>query len=392
MRLLLWLLACDPQKEPECEVLEAGPSDDPEDWEVDPSSGWVPQVSEPRFIIPGEGLPVSPQTANNNVAITLVGGRTFVAWRTAPSHFASDQTQMQVMSSPTGAAPWTLEATFSLGTDVREPAFLFQNGELSLSFFEAGSNPAAFEPIAVWRAQRCKAGDWSAEKISEGEKVPWDVKIRQGLALRTSYSGDHYGDGNLQLHFEQTLDDGKSWAPFGKDPVSTGGDSESAFEVAADGGLWVVTRNEDGDATGKGSKVCTAPSEDWSAWSCSEVSDPERYDSPEMIRHGDEIYLLARRDVGGPYGADEGMLPYSTRPKRSALYRVDQLQKKVVWIQDIPGVGDTAFVSAHRLSEHRWVFANYTAPLDQPDVSWLQAQTSSRGTQIYLADLEFVPE
>jgi len=388
---LLALLACDAPPGPTCALLSEGPSDDPADWTVDATINWVPRVSEPRFVIPGDGLPVTPQASNNNVAITVVDGRTFLAWRTAPSHFASEDTQLHVVSSATGAAPWTLEATFAFGTDLREPAFLLYDGVLSLSFFEAGSDPFAFEPKAVWRAERCGPGDWTAAAISEGEKVPWDVKTRAGIALRTAYSGDHYGDGDLALHFERSDDGGTTWAPFGADPVSQGGDSEAAFEIAADGTLWAVTRNEDGDATGQGSKVCTAPAEDWSDWTCSDPSDPERYDSPELLRHGDELYLLARRDIGGPYGDDSGLLPYSGRAKRSALYRLDRDERRVVWIQDIPGVGDTAFPSARRIDEHTWLFANYTSPLDEPDITWLAGQTSERGTAIYLAELTFEP-
>jgi hypothetical protein len=395
MPLLLALLGCateTPEDTGACETLAPEPVDDPAAWEVDPSVTWTPSVSEPRFVIPGDGLPVTPQAANNNVALAIAGGRTFLAWRTAPSHFASSETEMHVISSPTGAAPWTHEATFALGTDVREPAFLLYDGTMVLTFFEAGSDPFQFEPRAVWRAERCRAGDWSLEQISEGEKVPWDVKTRDGVTLRTAYSGDHYGDGLLSLHLETTEDGGRTWAPLGQDPVSEGGDSEAAFEIAADGSLWAVTRNEDGDATGFGSKVCSAPASDWSDWTCSDRSDPERYDSPELVRHGDELYLLARRDIGGPFGEDGGLLPYSGRPKRSALYWLDREARAVVWITDIPGVGDTAFVSAWRTSEHTWTFANYTAPLDDPDATWLAAQTSERGTQIYLAELSFSAE
>jgi hypothetical protein len=389
---LLLLLSCatptDPA--PTCASIAADPSDDPADWEVDTGVAWDPVVSEPRFVVPGDGLPVDPMPANNNVAIAVAGGNTFMAWRSAPTPFASAETRMHVVSSPTGAAPWTLETTIALGTDLREPAFLPWDGGLSLSFFEAGDDPLAFEPRATWRAERCMAESWAAEITSEGEKVPWDVKVRGGMALRTAYSGDHYGDGLLQLHLETSDDGGRTWTPLGADPVHRGGDSEAAFEIARDGTLWAVTRNEDGDATGQGSKLCTAPASDWSAWTCSDPSDPERYDSPEMLRHGNELYLLARRDVGGPFGADDGLLPYSGRPKRSALYRVDRASRSVRWLFDIPGVGDTAFPSAWRTGAHTWTFANYTSPLDDPDISWLEAQVSERGTQLYLADLEFV--
>jgi hypothetical protein len=386
--MIAFLLACAPESPSACPSLQATFDDDPAHWDVDPTVDWTPTVSEPEFVIPGD-LPVETQASNNNVALALVAGRTFLAWRTAPTHFAGPDTEMHVISSETGTAPWTWEATFSLGTDVREPAFLLVDGVLSLSFFEAGDDPFAFEPKATWRAERCTAGDWSLARTSEGEKVPWDVKIRDGIPLRTAYSGDHYGDGDLDLHLETTADGGVTWTPFGTDPVSSGGDSEAAIEIAEDGTLWAVTRNEDGDSTGQGSKICVAPAEDWSAWTCSDPSDPERYDSPELIRHGDDLYLLARRDVGGPFGEDDGLIEYSGRPKRSALYWIDREKRAVEWIQDIPGVGDTAFVSAWRTGAHSWRFANYTSPLDDPDISWLQAQTGERGTQIYLADLTF---
>jgi hypothetical protein len=388
--ILALILACGPPDEG-CEAFAGQPDDDPSAWEVDPAVDWTPAVSEPQWVVPSAGLPVVTQASNNNVAITLAGERLFMAFRSAPYHFASDRTTMNVVSSVDGGATWEEELVVELGTDMREPAFLLWEGMLSLSFFEAGTNAIAFEPKAVWRAQRCGPGDWSLDQISEGEKVPWDVKVRAGMALRTAYSGDHYGDGDLSVHLERSEDGGESWAPLGADPVHQGGDSEVAIELDEDGGLWAVTRNEDGDATGQGSKVCTAPPADISDWTCSDPSDPERYDSPELIRHGDDLYLLARRDVGGPYGDDDGLLPYSTRPKRSALYQIDRATKTVQYLFDIPGVGDTAFVSAHRTGAHTWLFANYTSPLDDPDQSWLDAQTSDAGSQIYLATLTFTP-
>ena len=56
------------------------------------------------------------------------------------------------------------------------------------------------------------------------------------------------------------------------------------------------------------------------------------------------------------------------------------------------GVGDTAFPAVWRTGPHSFVMANYTSPLDEPDVSWLEGQSSRRGTQIYLMDIEFVAQ
>ena len=353
----------------------------------------MPTVSEPTWIIP-DLSPVAVHPSNNNVNLLVTDSAWFVGWRTSPTHFASTEGAMHIARSDDEGATWVHEHTVTLEADMREPHFLLWDGVISMSFFEGGDNPSAFEPQAIWRAERGCDGTWTEAVISEGEQVPWDIKVRGDRAYRTSYSGPHYqGPSKLSVHFDASTDGGVTWEPVAEDPVLENvGDSEVAFEFDEDGNLWTVTRNEDGDGTGQGSKVCFALADDLGDWSCPFESDPERYDSPELIRHGDDLYLLARRDVGGPFGDDDGLVPYSLRPKRSALYQIDRYERTVVHLFDIPGVGDTAFVSARRTGPHSWLFANYTAPLDDPDISWLLAQTSDRGTQIYLAELTFAPD
>jgi hypothetical protein len=233
------------------------------------------------------------------------------------------------------------------------------------------------------------------------------MQLRNGAAWRTSYIGNHYRLGQpseLELSFTRS-DDGLEWRPVsGNGVVYTGGVSEAAFEFVQDGTLWAVTRNEDGDATGFGSHVCTAPPDALGTWTCSAKSDPERYDSPKMLRHGRELFLVARRDVGGPF--DQGrtdlsfadqqlqyLAGYSGRAKRTALYRVNQALKKVEWVFDLPSAGDTSFPSIVRLDAHRFLIANYTSPLDRDlDRSWWNAQNAPEGTRLYLVELTFEPE
>ena len=59
---------------------------------------------------------------------------------------------------------------------------------------------------------------------------------------------------------------------------------------------------------------------------------------------------------------------------------------------DLPGVGDTSFPSVRRTGDHTFLVANYTSPLDEPDINWIEGQISERGTRIYLLTLTFVPE
>jgi len=42
-------------------------------------------------------------------------------------------------------------------------------------------------------------------------------------------------------------------------------------------------------------------------------SDPNIYESPRMFRHGDDIYLVARRDVDGPFDLGYTYLPFDVQ-------------------------------------------------------------------------------
>ena len=359
--------------------------------------GYSVSASEPVWVIPSDAVPaeVIVQPSNNNVDIVTHEGALYLSWRTGPTHFADAAVQMPVMRSDDGGASWALETVVDLDSDLREPRLVSFNGVLQLIFFEAGVFAFTFDPQHVWRTVRDEAGSWSEPEILfEAAEVPWDIKVRRDAVWMTSYIGEHYGgEGAVMDVLFRHSEDGESWSMVdGATHVYRGGVSEAAIEFDSEGGLWVVTRNEDGDATGFGSHVCYAAPDALSVWECPEVSDPERYDSPELFRHEDEIYMVARRDVGGPYGPEGDILAYSDRPKRSALYRIDRAARSVVHMMDLPGAGDTAFGAIQQLDEHRFLLANYTSPLDEPDITWIEGQTSDRGTQIYLLTLTFTPE
>lgn len=374
---------------------------------MDTSVEYELSVSEPRWVVPSVRLPVETMASNNNVNITYFDGRLFMAWRTSETHFASENSKMHLVSSADDGQTWIHEHTVALGADVREPHFLALNGRLFFFFFEAGKDLISFRPQHIWRIERLAEGRWSdREQVRMDGEIHWDMKVRGGAAYMTSYLGNHYGtdDATIEVYFSKS-EDGLTWAPADPEhPVGyLGGVSEAAFELDETGAVWVVGRNEDGDETGFGSLLCTAPPERLGDWDCPDESDPERYDSPEMFRHGDDLYLVARRDVGGPY--DEGradldyldarmkyQLDYWTRPKRTAIYRIDRENRAVVHLMDLPSAGDTAFPSIRRTGAHTFLLANYTSPLNDPDIGWLEGQAAEAGTRIYFVELTFSPE
>jgi hypothetical protein len=373
----------------------SAPSDDPSDYDVDSSVEYRVEVDPPTWLIPSDKIPpqIRVMASNNNVDIEYFEDRLFVAWRSAPTHFAGKETKMFIMSSKDDGNTWEFEHEIALGTDAREPRLLGYNSELQLIFFEAGDVTIEFRPKKIWRCFRESLGKWTEiETMIDEAEVPWDIKVRNEMAYMTSYAGGHYrADESVRVFFKQSLD-GRSWTTV--DDVSfvyEGGVSEVAFEFDENQSLWAVTRNEDGDDSGFGSHVCRADTGKLGNWRCPTQSDPARYDSPEMFRHGKDLYMVARRDIGGDF-KDGDLVAYSSRPKTTALYQIDRASEKVVHLMDLPGAGDNAFPAVRRSGPHTFTLVNYTSPLDKPDISWIEGQLSEKGTQIYLTTIRFVAE
>lgn len=382
------------------------PSDDERfETRVEPAARYRPVLVAAVPVVPSPSLPpgLALGQSNNNLSIARHDGRLFLAFRTAPTHFASGEARIVVLSSPDLGKSWALETTLATGRDLREPFLLDVGGRLFLYYAELGDRVYKFEPHALWRTSRCGPGCWTAaERWGGPEEIAWDFKVREGRAWATSYQGKHY-DVRAQpiaLRFRSSVD-GIRWTDVGDGAVYRGGATESSFEFDRGGALWAITRNEDGDATGFGSQVATAAPRTPGRWAFPEKSDPFRYDSPRMFRHGDEVYLLARRNLGPPPGARFGGAPgelrklliwasYSLQPKRTTLYRLDTAARRFVAVMDLPSAGDTAFPSIARLGPDEYLVANYTSAFDRGDRSWLWGQL--HGTGIYFVRLRFEKE
>ena len=192
--------------------------------------------------------------SNNNVAGVMHGDRLYLAWRTAPLHFAGHQTRLHLVSSPDEGGSWDWEATIYLGTDLREPMFLSINDTLYFSFFQAGTNPVDFEPLGLYRMENLAVGVWTGpEKYGHEGEVVWEiVKVTQtrfkfrsflfilsfqenGTAYSQSYSGQYGlpGDGTDLGQLDMFLNvstDGVSWEQAGSSNITYhGGLTEVGF-------------------------------------------------------------------------------------------------------------------------------------------------------------------
>jgi len=372
---------------------------------ADPTPPPVPQISDLRQVIPSDGLPpeVVLQDANNNLDIQEHDGRLFLAFRTAPTHFASEETELYVVSS-VDEEDWRFEGRFWLGTDLREPQLVSWEGTLHLFFAVLGTDPLAFEPggsrHAIWRGP----GDWTApEVVFDVDFIPWRIKPIDGRLSLVGYTGgamvyDPESDEAIEV-FWRASDDGLSWeaAHAGAEVVHRGGASETDLVVREDGSVVAVMRNEAGDEDGFGSKICRAEPDAPGDWRCE--PDPRKYDSPLLFSAEDRVWLVARRNLteSGHYDLQMDHLDHRTQfftyqidywqqPKRCALWEVDPEALSVSWVLDLPSRGDTCFPELVERDGERILY-NYSSDPDGADLSWLDGQMAP--TMIYRQTLSF---
>ena len=405
---LVSLSACADKLEMEFESInedEAGDDDDNDDNDAPDDPSILIEVA--RLIVPSEGLPpaVILRQANNNLDVVSHNGRVYLAFRTAPSHFASSKVTIYVVSSEDETS-WDFETAFELGTDLREPRFLSWSGRLFLYFALLGTSPINFEPGEFMVSEYLGPGNWSPEQSCyEPGFIPWRTKVIDGVPYMLAYVG---GEGIYDLDAEPirvhwlTTKDGYDWEPVIPDQpvVLEGGGSETDFVFTEDGALIAVSRNEMGDESGYGMNICRAEPESLGQWDC--VNDPKKYDSPLMFRHGDGIYLIGRRNLSETGNYDLGYkdmsptvrhllyeLDYWIHPKRTSLWKIDPETLEVEFLVDFPSRGDTCFPGIVHLSGNRFAVYNYTSPLNGPDAVWVVGQVGP--TSIVRTELEFIP-
>jgi len=366
------------------------------------------RLLETTRVVPSEGLPKGAQveSANNNLDVTRHSdGRVYMAWRTAPDHFAGPDTIIQVVSSE-DERTWRLEKRIALRTDLREPRLLSWRGSLFLYVSRLGSNRWRFEPQGVMMTEKRADGSWSdLEAIGLPGYIAWRTRIENGQPYMTAYLGGEsiYRFDGQPMHVDLlTTQNGRDWTPVdpGHRSVYVGGGSEADFTLDDAGRLFAVIRNESGDATGFGSKVCSANPEKLSDWRCR--SDPRKFDSPYMFRMHDEVYLVARRNVtrDGSYdklGVSQflrnirNQLSYITTAKRCAIWRVDRASQRVAFVMDLPSRGDTCFPAVLPTErEDQVAIYNYSSAIDDADVPWSVGQR--RPTYVYRHLLSFTPK
>ena len=356
-------------------------------------------VSEAELVVPSAGLPpaILPMRSNNNLDVGVVGDTTFLAWRTAPLHFASGRARLEVVSS-TNSGSWKHEHTIAMNRDVREPRFAVLGDRLLMYFFPAGTHPAKFEPEEIHVTERTGPGEWTDPKpVSPKDHVVWRVRPIRGRLVMSLYadaSGAYTADRFPKAMF-WTSTDGYEWETLFESDAFEDGTTETDFVTLPDGNFLLSSRKESRGG-GLGTLLSVI---DPTGKVIESRHDARKFDSPALFNWKGETFIVTRRQraFGGRLDVVPGFVPdayrdignqigYWVTPKATALYRIDRSTLEAEFIRDLPGCGDTAFASIVGDEDDNTVTVyNYSSPLWMKHAPWVAGQLLP--TQIHRTSL-----
>ena len=320
------------------------------------------------------------QRSNNNLDLISFKSRYYVAFRTAPSHFASPNTWLYVVSS-CDLDKWDFEDSVHLGYDMREPRFYEHHDTLFLMFFRGGFKMFRFEPNEVLVTYKTKSMPWT-KPVSVGLNgfVPWRVRTRNDTLYLSAYNGKdlyrHKHKGDLRL---LTSVDGFHWTNISKEPqLKMESIEEGEFIFDKQGDMYGIARME-----GSGSLLTYACHDSLSCWHT--IFSAYKYDSSLLLDDDDDIYLLSRRSLGGKMTkAPKWMssrrarifelLKYTFSRKVTSIFKYNTIDKVLVHILDFPSTGDTAYPAITKLGKGKYLFMNYSSDITKRRKNWLTGQ------------------
>lgn len=332
------------------------------------------------------------QHSNNNLDLVKYKERHYLAFRTAPTHFASAKTVLYVVSS-TDMKTWQYETEIHVGYDLREPRFAVYRDTLNLYYFEGGKDKFKFDPRYIWITRTTGKG-WS-ERVSANLDgfVPWRLRERNDTLYLSAYYGkglykkSHHSD--LRLFYST---DGINWLPISKQPqIDLLSAEEGEFIFDKKGDMYSTVRLE-----GSGALVCKAEKNKLQQWNYKRTK--YKYDSALLFDHNDEIYLIARRNIDGEMdkvkhrktekqGKMRNLIRYSITKKVTALYKFDKDSLVVTPIMDFPSTGDCSYAGITQIDKNSYLVMNYSSDIKKRKRIWINGQLGK--TYIYSTILRF---
>jgi hypothetical protein len=184
------------------------------------------------------------------------------------------------------------------------------------------------------------------------------------------------------------------WNPVSQEPqVDILSAEEGEFIFDKQGNLFATVRLE-----GTGSLVCRAAQNSIYNWQ--KIRSKTKYDSALLFDHGNDIYLVSRRNLDGEIDKVKhrknekqrrisNLIRYSITRKVTALFKLNKDNLTLTHITDFPSNGDNAYAGIEKIDANTYLLMNYSCDIKKKKSSWLAGQFSK--TFIYQTTLRFNP-
>jgi hypothetical protein len=334
--------------------------------------------------------------SNNNLDLTKYKGKYYLAFRTAPTHYASTKVKFYVVSSY-DLDKWEYETEISMGSDMREPRFAAYHDTLNLYFFKGGKSIFAFEPKEMFLCRTIGGNFWTQpQSVNLDGFVPWRLRERNDTLYMSAYDGRNLYNSqhksNLRLFYTTCATGFQQYSVNPQIDADHAEEGEFIFDKKGD--LFATVRLES-----SGALICKADNCNIGDWR--KVKSKNKYDSALFFDHDDDLYLVSRRNNDGPMNrySDSvltkrqkihNMLRYWFTTKVTSVFKLNKQDLSLSLVSDLPSTGDNAFPGIVKIDDNNYVLMNYSSNIKGRKKIWFSGQLGR--TYIYMSKLTFEPK
>ena len=334
--------------------------------------------------------------SNNNLDLVKYKGKYYLAFRTAPTHYASKKVKMYVVSSY-DLNSWEYETEIALERDVREPKFAVYHDTLNLYFFTGGQSIFSFEPHQLLMCRTIGSHYWN-QPISTNLDgfVPWRLRQRNDTLYMSAYDGRNLYNtkhtSNLRLFYTTSATSFQQLTVAPQIDADHAEEGEFIFDKKGD--LFATVRLES-----SGALICNADHTNIGSWR--KVKTKNKYDSALLFDHNDDLYLVSRRNKDGEMNrySDSvltkrqqihNMVRYWFTRKVTSVFKLNKQDLSLSLMADLPSTGDNAFPGIVKIDDNNYVLMNYSSNIKGRKKIWFTGQLGR--TYIYMSKMSFEPD
>lgn len=304
---------------------------------------------------------------NSNTDLVDWHGQLYLIQASAPFHFASTDTYLEIKRSTDNGDTWAEVTRFNVqGEDIRDPKFAVIGERL---FIYALKNvDFAAEPYATVYSSSTDGQTWSPFQPVQPEG--WLFWRPKSIDKQTWYVPAYWHEHGRSVLLRST--DGQTWQIVSQIYEGDRND-ETDIEFQPDGSVIATARLEFSDdyiGDQRGATLIATSIAPYTQWQVSTKSLVTRLDGPALFSYHGNTYAVGRYqpDLAWPFAQQGSILSR----KRTSLFQIKP--EGLIYLTDLPSAGDTSYSGVVQRGDDLYV-DYYTSDVTH-DWFWLMGMVS----------------